>query len=697
MIIKEINLGHFGKFTDKNVELKPGINIIYGPNEAGKSTLHAFIRGMLFGIERSRGRASKDDLYTKYEPWNTPGAYEGSMIIEIDGEDYRITRSFYKKEKRVQVIQVSTGREVARNDAQVEQLLKGLSESVYCNTVSMEQLKAKTEYELAQELKNYMTNLSMSKSTEVDVNRALTYLTDRKKQIEKSIPNDRIQALSQTIEKEKEAIEECEKLNVELSSLQEQLEQVKVKRAKYMDAGCKERLNRLSQLPAITEKYKLYKEMVTQVKTIEERLEMLTERTKRAIGEMDSSDVIQAHLAELHQLRQQKMNYEEEAKEKRILWEASHNPKKVNGKSMGLLNIILGVLLFLVPIGNPIIRCSIGVFFLVFGIVEYVFKATKDEHDTKEMEDVEKEYEKKIFQLHSKRHDILLQHRVTNETQLVMKYNEITKSELEREQMLERKAEYLISVKDMKEKSDQLEVDIINFMNYFINDPEANDSCMEELKQVAVEYQEEMQAGYTKYQARYEEIRSQIERICWTLESNHNQEALLQHDKEEYARLIQLKQDLSTEIQAITLSIQTLKELSSTIHDTFGARLNEVISELIAKISHGEYQEVTVDENLLIRVLQKNRYVTIDNLSAGTMDQMYLALRLAVAQLLFPDEKLPIILDDAFALYDDLRTKDALLMLKEQTKRQIIILTCHTREQQIMDNEHVDANVISLA
>ena len=48
-----------------------GINIIYGKNEAGKSTLHTFIRGMLFGIERGRGRAAKNDLYTKYEPGRT--------------------------------------------------------------------------------------------------------------------------------------------------------------------------------------------------------------------------------------------------------------------------------------------------------------------------------------------------------------------------------------------------------------------------------------------------------------------------------------------------------------------------------------------------------------------------------------------------------------------------------------------------
>ncbi len=696
MIIKEINLEHFGKFHDSHIMLKPGFNIIYGPNEAGKSTLHAFIRGMFFGIERTRGRASKDDLYTRYEPWDTPGAYQGSMVIEIDGEDYRINRSFYKKEKKLQVIHVRTGREVTSEEAGVQHLLKGLTQSVYCNTVSIEQLKAKTEYELAQELKNYITNLSMSKSTEVDVNRALTYLTDKRKQIEKSIPNDRIQILEQSIKKEQEAIEQCEQLKEELSYLTEQLEVIKTKKIKYSDANCTEKFAKLAMLPAVKEKYRTYKDIVIQKKQIKEKLDHLTERSKRTVEELDNSSVIQAHLEELQGLRQKKQKYEDEIRIKKSEWEIGSTSKKVNGKSIGIMIALLGVILILAPIGNQILRCSIGVGLLLFGILEYVYRVIKDGQRLKVMEEMEREFEKKIFQIHSKRHDILLQHRVTNETQLLMKFNELTKSGIEREQLLERKAEYLISLKELKEKAEDIEVEILNVMKYFIEDPEVSDSCMEELKLVAEEFREEVTANEEKYRARYDDIKGQVERIRWILESNHNQEAQLLHDQEEYERLVKQRQTKQGEIQAITLSIQTLKDLSSTIHDTFGSRLNEVASELIAKISNNEYQKVTIDENLNIKVLQKTRYVSIDNLSAGTMDQMYLALRLAVAQLLFPKAKLPVILDDAFALYDDDRTREALSMLTSQSKRQIILLTCHKREEEIVLNDNMETNIIHL-
>ena len=112
MFFKKLVLQNFGRFHNKEIELKPGLNLIYGENEAGKSTIHAFIKGMLFGIERSRGRgvAGKDDVYTRYLPWNNPGAFNGSMDISIDHKDYRIQRSFHANDKRFVILDLKTGR-----------------------------------------------------------------------------------------------------------------------------------------------------------------------------------------------------------------------------------------------------------------------------------------------------------------------------------------------------------------------------------------------------------------------------------------------------------------------------------------------------------------------------------------------------------------------------------------------------------
>ena len=111
MRLLELHIDGFGKFHDRTISFNDGINIIYGKNEAGKSTLHTFIRGILFGIERGRGRAAKNDLYTKYEPWENSGTYEGWLRLEKDGTIYRIERRFRKENKSLKIINETKGLE----------------------------------------------------------------------------------------------------------------------------------------------------------------------------------------------------------------------------------------------------------------------------------------------------------------------------------------------------------------------------------------------------------------------------------------------------------------------------------------------------------------------------------------------------------------------------------------------------------
>ena len=99
MRILELHIDGFGKFHDLSVSFDKDLNVVYGKNEAGKSTLHTFIRCMLFGLERGRGRAARADLYSKYEPWENGGTYEGSLRLEQNGHIYRIERSFQKNRK----------------------------------------------------------------------------------------------------------------------------------------------------------------------------------------------------------------------------------------------------------------------------------------------------------------------------------------------------------------------------------------------------------------------------------------------------------------------------------------------------------------------------------------------------------------------------------------------------------------------
>ena len=94
MQINEAKIFNFGKLQNCSFQFAPGINVIYGENEAGKSTLSAFLKGMLFGMEKGRGKAA-DNPYRRYEPWHAPAFYSGSLRFTVDGKPFYLERNFY--------------------------------------------------------------------------------------------------------------------------------------------------------------------------------------------------------------------------------------------------------------------------------------------------------------------------------------------------------------------------------------------------------------------------------------------------------------------------------------------------------------------------------------------------------------------------------------------------------------------------
>lgn len=184
MKLNDIQIQQFGKLKEKKIFLEDGINVIYGPNESGKSTLHGFIRSMFFGIPRYRGRASKTDPYTRYEPWDRPVDFAGNMGFSVGEKDFRIWRNFYKKDERAQLVCETDGEQFSIAQGDLQMLLGDISESVYDNTVSVSQLRSETDEGMVRELQNHMTNYEGAGAADVDVERAVQRLKKKKKEWE---------------------------------------------------------------------------------------------------------------------------------------------------------------------------------------------------------------------------------------------------------------------------------------------------------------------------------------------------------------------------------------------------------------------------------------------------------------------------------------------------------------------------------
>ena len=150
----------------------------------GKTTLHSFIRGMFFGIEKQRGRAARKDEYSIREPWFHAGQFAGILRFESGGKVFRLERNFYRKEKSVSLVCETNGEILSVEHGDLQVLMEGMNEDAFRNTVFFNQQSAATDEGLARELRNYMTNLQNSGDGEMNVSAAIKSLEDQRRHLE---------------------------------------------------------------------------------------------------------------------------------------------------------------------------------------------------------------------------------------------------------------------------------------------------------------------------------------------------------------------------------------------------------------------------------------------------------------------------------------------------------------------------------
>lgn len=215
MVIKELYIKNFGKLTERHFYLRHGIQILSGENESGKSTLHAFIRAMLFGMERGRGRAAAKDDFTRYEPWDTPGNYAGMMRFSCGGRTFRLERSFDRYTKRASLVCEDDGEELSVEQGDLDMLLGGLTPGLFDSTVSVGQLQAEPGQELYDALENYAANYLETGSMEIDLAAAFRMLKEKKRDVSRAL-------------KEEDAAREAqrEKLLSEIRYLEREIEEL---------------------------------------------------------------------------------------------------------------------------------------------------------------------------------------------------------------------------------------------------------------------------------------------------------------------------------------------------------------------------------------------------------------------------------------------------------------------------------------
>ena len=193
MYFSKLLLKDFGKFHNREINLKPGINVIYGKRNAGKSTVADFEYAMLYGIS-THPETDADDL-GHHKPMDGRG-FSGKAYIQKDGEEYLVERSFRRHNMTTQMLNVKNGREeklIHKNS--LYEKVTDLDQRTYSDALYIRQ-QEKTENQ-AEIFNSFVTNLATTGSSNLDKRRALAILKEQRNALDVTETETQIAAIKE--------------------------------------------------------------------------------------------------------------------------------------------------------------------------------------------------------------------------------------------------------------------------------------------------------------------------------------------------------------------------------------------------------------------------------------------------------------------------------------------------------------------
>lgn len=267
-------------------------------------------------------------------------------------------------------------------------------------------------------------------------------------------------------------------------------------------------------------------------------------------------------------------------------------------------------------------------------------------------------------------------------TNLEEELEKIKKECLKKQQEIEEKKAEIFEKQKQEEK---------NIIKNFINkiDEETIQDILSTKYENIVEFIDEKEREQTEFKITEKTIEVDNQSIIKKLEDLVEIDEELENLYEKKDELLQLNNMYEMVKEQIEKSYQEMKE---NITPDF----IEELKNILKKVTNGKYENIYLDnENNLLIEIEGGQYMPIDMLSSGTVDLIYLALRISAAKEI-SKETMPIIMDESFAYYDKERMTEILEYLSELENRQILIFTCSDREEKILEKEAIKYSKIEL-
>ena len=624
MKILNLKINNFGKLSNKEIEFSDGINIIYGNNESGKSTLLKFIMGMFYGLSKNKNGKFIPD-YERYIPWDKD-EFSGKISYKLDNkEKFEVFRNFKKKNPQIfneDLEDISSNYNIDKttgNKFFIEQT--GVDEELFSSTIVAFQEEVKLDEKEQSNLVQKMSNLANTGEDNLSFNKIINKLN--KKQTEeigtirtKDRPLNVISKRMEEIISQKESLNNFRNKQYELDEnieyLQKQLKEQEIK-----------------------------EELLEKIKKVKQTSEIAEEKLKI------NNNAIQEYNKKIEDIGANAAKQEVK------------NSAKISNNRFQIIFCIIFVIITIVSltfIKNDIIS-SISIVITILTVIYTGYTNYK-----KKLNSVKQTENTKIN---------------TNQNQIEVLKNLKTKLEDETNSLSKKLQE------EYRKNLEKIKNEYLGIIS------------VDEIDEVLAK--NDIENELLTLQNRINESKIKIHKINFDRSEIQKKLENLVALEEEYALLEEQYNELNENSNLINMVKEEIEKAYGIMKKDIAPTFTNNLSRIISRISNGKYKNVKLDEtNGMIIEIENGNYINALNLSTGTIDQLYLSLRLGTGKEI-SKESMPIILDEVFAYWDNTRLENILEFINsEYEDRQIILFTCTNREKEALEKLNIKYNYICI-
>ncbi len=634
MMIKRLD-ATFGKLEGESLELHDGLNVISAPNESGKSTWCAFVRAMLYGVDSSeRQKAGFLPDKMRFAPWSG-SAMQGSMQLESGGKDITITRTTKTASAPMREFSaVYTGTSVSvegLNGNNAGEVLTGVSRDVFRRSAFVEQGKVAVTH--SAELEKRISAIVSSGDEDCSFTEADGRLRQwqRKRRFNRHgrLPEleDELSHKKQLLAELSDAAQNRENMAAELETAKQECERIEAE--------------------VIESRKVVRKEALSSLQGVRNEVNAATERHDKAAERRDSCRAALCACA----IGERKPE-EAKAEVKTDLENSMKLKERSERKSSPVLAIILMILCgalvaagFLLP--DLMIHAFIAAAVALAAGIALFIRASRRKTEN--------------YEAAKQRRKILAKYKAESEADIaasIDEYLELYKNYAEAQRAEKESAEALAVVRRRQEQAESKTLTQLDFTG--------GDNQAAQLSR------------------RLTEARAKCSRISAQMAEHSGRLAAMGDPLvlgSEISRMEAEYAEISAEYDAIALAIDTMRKADEDIQSRFSPALGKLAAEYMQFVTGGKYDGVMLDRDFSATVHEAGGNVprNAEYLSAGTLDLMYLAVRLAVCSLALPESaNCPLIIDDALVNFDADRRRQAMALLEKiAQERQVILFVCN--------------------